>query len=192
MNGNGTSNGRIDTADFIRNLHVFNFLTRHNLESLFLHQATKKSISFVQMNLLRVLAQHPGQTVGNIARFMNVSYPAATKTIDKLVRLGFLKRKEDPHDRRIAHLFLTPSGQRSVDKYDQHKSDQINLVLERLGPQRAAEFNRQIHEFAAILVDVTPPAERPCIQCGAFDPEDCYDPEQDEFCNYLEPNCQAD
>ncbi|HEX9745487.1 MAG TPA: hypothetical protein VGB30_08675, partial [bacterium] len=72
---------------------------------------------------------------------------------------------------------------------DVYKSEQINLVLERLGAEKAGKFSDQLFEFAKALVDVTPPADRPCIQCGAFDPEDCYNPDDDEFCNFLEPNC---
>ncbi|HDS29884.1 MAG TPA: MarR family transcriptional regulator, partial [Firmicutes bacterium] len=107
-----------DVDEFIRNLHLFTHLTRHSIENRLVKNATDKQLSFCQMNLLRVLDESPGLTVGDVSRFMEVSYPAATKTIDKLVKFGFIRRKEDTKDRRVSHLFLTASGKRVIDKYN--------------------------------------------------------------------------
>ena len=63
-------NGKIEIDDFIRNLQLLAFLTRHYMEDRFIEEASEKPISFVHMNLLRILDSNPGQTVGDIAKFI--------------------------------------------------------------------------------------------------------------------------
>lgn len=176
----------LDVEEFIQNLHLFNYLTRHNMEDRFVQQATDKQISFVQMNLMRILAMHPGQTVGDVAKFMNVSYPAATKTIDKLVRLGFVRRKEDQQDRRIAHLHLTPVGKRAVDRYLQAKTDHVRRILDQFGDEKGQRLNDQLLEFSKAVVDVIPIRGGVCMQCGAFNPNHCYVAEREKSCGVLD------
>jgi DNA-binding MarR family transcriptional regulator len=180
------SRNSFDIDDFIQNLHLFTYLTRHNMEGRFVQFATEKQVSFVQMNLMRVLQQHPGQNVGDVARFMNVSYPAATKTIDKLVRLGFVKRREDSLDRRIAHLHLTPSGKKAVEKYLQHKSEMVRKVLGVYGEEKARQLSAHLFDFSRAVVDVIPIRGGVCMQCGAFDPAHCHAAEPEKSCGVLD------
>ncbi len=179
-------NGSYEIDEFVRNLQLLAFLTRHYIEARFVDDVTDKPISFVHINLLRILDEHPGRTVGDIARFMNVSYPAATKTVDKLVRLGLLRRREDPNDRRIAHLHLTSTGKRLVEKYAQLKREQIQQVINSFGKDRAIALGEQMRLFARHVVDSVPVRAGICLHCGAFDPKDCYTTESEKKCGYLE------
>jgi len=179
-------NGETEVDDFIRNLQLIAFLTRHYLESRFVDDVTDKPISFVHMNLLRVLDSNPGQTVGDIAKFMNVSYPAATKTIDKLVRLGLLRRREDTHDRRIAHLHLTSSGKKMVDKYIDLKRVKMLEIIDKFGQDKMHGLRTSMNQFAREIVDTIPIKAGICMQCGAFSPDHCYPTEEEKKCGYLE------
>jgi len=179
-------NGKLEVDEFIRNLQLLAFLTRHYLESQFVDEVAEKHFSFVHMNLLRILDTNPGLTVGDIAKFMSVSYPAATKTIDKLVRLGFLRRREDTHDRRIAHLHLTNSGKKMVDKYIDLKRDKILEVVDSFGRDSMRQLNTGMNQFARDVVDTIPIKSGVCIQCGAFSPDHCYPIEEEKKCGYLE------
>ncbi len=181
-----TTNGQLNVDEFIRNLQLLAFLTRHYVEGRFITDATEKPISFVHMNLLRILDQHPGRTVGDVAKYMNVSYPAATKTIDKLVKFGLLRRREDTQDRRIAHLHLTPAGKAMVEKYIVLKRDQIETVLDKFGLENAEQLNDHMHKFARNVVELIPIRAGVCMHCGAFDPEDCTPSVDEKSCGYLD------
>ncbi len=183
---NGPANGSSQTDSFIRNLQLMAFLTRHFLEGSYVDEVSDKPISFVHMNLLRILDKNPGKTVGDISKFMNVSYPAATKTIDKLVRLGFLRRREDSQDRRIAHLHLTPSGKKLVDKYINLKREQIDSVINQFGLDKAEQLNDHLSAFARKVVELNAIQPRGCIHCGAFDPGSCFPKKTEESCGYLD------
>jgi DNA-binding MarR family transcriptional regulator len=153
------------------------------MEGRFLGEITDHNVSFVQMNLLRVLHEHPGKTVGDVTKYMYVSYPAATKTIDKLAKLGYVKRKEDPGDRRIAHLHLTSAGEALVDEYERKKEQKIKHVIDRFGLGNAKELNGKLLEFARALLEEFSTDPSTCMHCGAFDPEFCLDSRDD--CGYL-------
>jgi len=189
MNGNG--NGELQVDEFTRNLQLIAFLTRHYIEGEFVAEATHKPISFVHMNLLRILGQNPGRTVGDVARFMNVSYPAATKTIDKLVRLRLVRRREDARDRRVAHLHLTSAGRRMVDKYIRVKREQIEGIIGRFGAAQASELNGHMQKFARCVVETIPIRAGVCLQCGAFSPEDCSPTVSEKTCGYLDRKAEA-
>lgn len=167
------SNGSISTEDFINSIHLLTHLARHNMEERFVDKIANGEISFVQMNLMRVLGENPGRTVGEVAAYMNVSYPAATKTIDKLVRLGFVKRKEDNRDRRIAHLQLTHQGQKVVEKYTEFRDEQIKKVLKHFEGNGVSGMTDKFLDLARALIDELGVIEGACLQCGAFSPEYC-------------------
>ena len=180
-----SKNGSDHTDTLIRNLQLIAFLTRHYLEGCFQDETSNKPISFVHMNLLRILDTNPGKTVGDIAKFMDVSYPAATKTIDKLVRLGFLRRREDAGDRRIAHLHLTSSGKKIVERCVKQKRERVEIVIKAFGRENSERFNEQLNAFARQTVDAIPIQSKGCIHCGAFDPGTCFPKNVESSCGYL-------
>jgi DNA-binding MarR family transcriptional regulator len=55
-----------------------------------------------------VAAESP--TVSRLAELLDVTKQAASKLADDMCRAGFLQRREDPADRRRAHLVLSPTG----------------------------------------------------------------------------------
>jgi DNA-binding MarR family transcriptional regulator len=179
-----STNGNVSADELIANLHLFTYLTHYNMEEKFIDHVTENQISFLQMNLMRILGLHSGLTVGEVARFMNVSYPAATKTIDKLVRLGYLKRKEDGKDRRIAHLLLTSHGQKLVDKYTTYKDEQMAKVLQHFRDDILNEINDRLLDLSRVIVDELKVSSANCMHCGAFDPSFCHTAGKDE-CGYL-------
>jgi DNA-binding MarR family transcriptional regulator len=73
--------------------------------------------------LLTVFLTPPPHTVRGLAAVLNVSNPAITRALDRLGRLGYIKRKRDQEDRRNVlvqrtvkgSVFLTEFGQMVID-----------------------------------------------------------------------------
>ncbi|OYQ34625.1 MarR family transcriptional regulator [Niveispirillum lacus] len=73
--------------------------------------------------LLTVFLTPPPHTVRGLATTLNVSKPAITRALDRLGRLGYIKRKRDQEDRRNVlvqrtvkgSVFLTEFGQMVID-----------------------------------------------------------------------------
>jgi DNA-binding MarR family transcriptional regulator len=71
-------------------------------------------LTLTQIKLLHHLedAEHE-RTLKELAELVLVSLPAASRTVDDLVRRGFVERHEDVEDRRMKRVSLTDNG-RSV------------------------------------------------------------------------------
>jgi DNA-binding MarR family transcriptional regulator len=66
--------------------------------------------------------------MSDLAHYMNVTTAAMTGMIDRLVRDGYLKRHDDPSDRRIIRVYLTKKGKNTVKDTIEHKRKMtINL-----------------------------------------------------------------
>lgn len=73
--------------------------------------------------LLTVYLTPPPHTVRGLALILNISKPAITRALDRLGRLGYVKRKRDTEDRRNVlvqrtvkgSVYLTEFGQMVID-----------------------------------------------------------------------------
>ncbi|MCB9946492.1 MAG: MarR family transcriptional regulator [Rhodospirillaceae bacterium] len=60
--------------------------------------------------LLTVYMTDPPHTVRGLAQHLNVSKPAITRALDRLGRLGYIRRKVDQTDRRNVLVQRTVKG----------------------------------------------------------------------------------
>lgn len=69
-------------------------------------------LTLTQYNILRILnGQHgTGISIGAVRERMLERNPDLTRTLDRLVRKGLIRREVCPGDRRQAELYLTPQG----------------------------------------------------------------------------------
>ena len=79
-------------------------------------------LSFTQVKALHVL-DNPDDVVSvkDLADLLGLSFPAASRTVEGLLRRGYLERREDAQDRRVKRVSLTPSGTRLVLKLNRER-----------------------------------------------------------------------
>jgi len=65
-----------------------------------------------QIAILALVAKHPGESNKILARTLGLSAPVVTRTADKLVELGLMKRHIAVRDRRKVALVVTSAGTR--------------------------------------------------------------------------------
>src|SRR5690348_2656212 len=63
---------------------------------------------------MRIIASHPGCRVQDVADGLGISVGGASKSADRLERGGWVRRVDNPADRRSSMLELTPAGKRMV------------------------------------------------------------------------------
>jgi DNA-binding MarR family transcriptional regulator len=63
-----------------------------------------------QAFLLRMILSRPGSLQGDLAREMNISKATASRTLDGLVRLGFVRRAESSQDGRGVEVYPTEAA----------------------------------------------------------------------------------
>jgi len=70
----------------------------------FLEWAQDDLLTCRQMAILMTVRANPGVSTGAIAEVLGLNKPAVTRTADKLVALGLLRRMRDPNDMRMVRL----------------------------------------------------------------------------------------
>jgi DNA-binding MarR family transcriptional regulator len=73
-------------------------------------------LSFSQVNTLMRLHFTGEADVTDIAEQLGISNAAASQLVDRLVKMSLLERREDPDDRRIKRLALSPAGHAQAEK----------------------------------------------------------------------------
>ncbi|OGB88954.1 MAG: hypothetical protein A3G35_17135 [candidate division NC10 bacterium RIFCSPLOWO2_12_FULL_66_18] len=71
-------------------------------------------VSISQCHILDVLAEEGDLTMQQLAKRMFKSVSTMTRVVSQLVRRGYVKRHQDPEDRRIVHVSITPQGKAIV------------------------------------------------------------------------------
>ncbi|WP_029006587.1 MarR family winged helix-turn-helix transcriptional regulator [Azorhizobium doebereinerae] len=63
-----------------------------------------------QESVLKLLVEHDGRTMGDLAAALRVRPPTASKTIARLTTQGLVERRATDGDGRLVRVFLTASG----------------------------------------------------------------------------------
>jgi len=106
-------------------------------------------VSMPQLSTLMRLYHQGACGVSDIGSHLGVTNAAASQMIDRLVQQGLLERSEDPNDRRVKHIQVTPKGRRLVD-------DGIGarrLWMEELTTELSAEDQELITRALILLTE---------------------------------------
>lgn len=91
-------------------------------------------LTMAQARALMVIGSAGAIHGRGLARALGVGHPAASKLVDQLVERGYVRRDDDPEDRRIVWLRLTPHGQEVFDRFTVAGRTALRAVLATLGP----------------------------------------------------------
>ena len=79
-------------------------------------RVTEDGLTVAQIRALMALKKRPQATVGDLAKFADVTPATMTVTLDQLDSAGVVVRARSPHDRRVVLVSLTERGQALVAK----------------------------------------------------------------------------
>jgi DNA-binding MarR family transcriptional regulator len=96
-------------------------------------------LSVAQFRALAFLGRNQNAMLGDVASFLALTLPAASKLIDGLVTAGFAGREIDLADRRKVALTLTAAGRR---KYAAALKASADYLAERMSLLEAADRER--------------------------------------------------
>lgn len=159
--------------DFLGSAQVFASSVNNVIEERLLRQVGPRQLTFSQFKLLKLLALTDAQTIGDVAAFLGVSNPAASKAVDKLVRQGLLARSEAKADRRATELSLTESSRRVLAAYDAVKNRKLTGIFRQFSPDDLRRTSELLDQLSAGIVDHTAKAEDLCLQCGIYYRKKC-------------------
>lgn len=89
------------------------------------------------------------RTAGELGARLDLSSGAATRTVDRLERLGYVERVRDPEDRRRVGLYLTQGAEEVTGEFFGRVATMVEGMIEGYAEAElavVARFLAQIHE----------------------------------------------
>jgi DNA-binding MarR family transcriptional regulator len=87
-------------------------------------------ITLPRFDLLAQLDRAPdGMTLGELSQRMMVSNGNITGLVDRLAEQGLIRRRTQPHDRRVQIVSLTPEGQKFFRSMAQINADWVGDIF---------------------------------------------------------------
>jgi DNA-binding MarR family transcriptional regulator len=127
---------------------------------LFLRESTRlfrpQGLTAAQFNVLNLLAAPEaagGLSQRELADMLVVDRSNVTGLIDRMEKAGWVRRADDPADRRVYRVQFTASGKKLWQKVAPAYADVVRQVTERLG-------ERQMRDALALLATLREDATR--------------------------------
>ena len=110
-------------------------------------------LSITQIKTLDMLSGCADEvSVKELSERLGMSLPSASRTVEALLRRGWLERREDEHDRRIKRIRLTDGGRDVVARVNGVRLKGLERFARSLAPAERAELSRALiaaHESAS-------------------------------------------
>ena len=99
----------------------------------------------IQVMLLFFLQKMDGSSLTQISQGLMLENPTVTGLIDRLEKLGYVKRSDHPNDRRVYLIYLTEKGNKVAHK--------ALPIVKRLNEQIKEGYSeREIESFKKVLI----------------------------------------
>lgn len=126
-------------------------------------------LPMMQVRCLHVIQREEGQKMHDLAAKMETTLPAMSQIVDRLVKRGMVERHNDPTDRRVVRLRLSPEAQTTLEEARQGRDARLEATLTHLEPDALAkviEGLRLLAGAAERMTEAEPPQDHPEGQGG--------------------------
>lgn len=106
-------------------------------------------LSMRQIYYLDVIANLSNPTPTELAMSVNVTKPSISAAIDRLEKLGLVRKAGSDEDRRSYHLHLTEKGVTVADFHDRLHRQMAGRLIEGLTPKESEQFLSLVTKIAA-------------------------------------------
>ncbi len=118
-----------------------------------------RPVTLSQLELLIVIERSAPVSVGRVARLLGVSNPAASKSVDRLVRRGLVRRGESTADRRTVVLELTADGRSLLGDGQRVIQRALDETFAGVAPGGLCEAAERLEWLAEVAIERGPGRE---------------------------------
>jgi DNA-binding MarR family transcriptional regulator len=111
----------------------------------------KGKITIHQYITLELLTNNESVKMKDIAKELNITFPAATGLVNRLHRMGMVKRAPGENDRRVIYITSTGKGREIVKQVRSHRQKAIQEVFGGLTEKERTDYLRIIKKVKNIL-----------------------------------------
>jgi len=159
--------------EFLGSAHIFYSAVGEAVEKRLLREVAGTQLTFSQLKLLRLVDLADAQSVSDVAAFLGVSNPAASKAVDRLVRRKLLHRAEGKADRRAIRLSLTEESRRLLSAYEEARERELTRTFEKFSESELRGAARLLDQLSADILEQEDHQAEHCFQCGIYFRENC-------------------
>jgi len=117
---------------------------------MFAHALEPLGLRPAHFGVLRLIAADPGLTQQELAQRTLIDPSSMVAVLDELEELGYAERRPDPADRRKHAIFLTPDGQRMLERAQAVATEMTKEVLAPLDAGEIEELRRLLRKLAGV------------------------------------------
>lgn len=125
-------------------LHSFHAI-RNITRAKSLHLGPQNHITHTQWFVLTIIDQFKKRNIKDVAEALEMSSSAATQLVDPLVKRGYVTRQEDPGDRRLIQLELSPKGKKHIAATKIPRINEMAKIFDPLTNKELEQFV-QLHK----------------------------------------------
>ena len=111
-------------------------------------------LSAPRLSALSVVVFGGPLTLGELARAEQVKPPTMTRIVTGLEREGLVKRKGDPHDRRLTHIEATSKGQKVLTAGRARRVKKLATAVSRMEKKELAELRRGVQLLRDVVASM--------------------------------------
>ncbi len=111
---------------------------RHSMRGFFLH-TRQHGLSVTQIAALFQIRRKGTSSVSDIGDELQVTNPAASQLLERLVQQGLVARSEDPVDRRLKQIALTRRGDSLLREGLQARQKWLEELVKTMQPDEQAQ-----------------------------------------------------
>lgn len=158
--------------DFLGSLHVFYSAVNELIEEQ-LREDLGGELTIAQLKLLKLVASANIESISDAATFCRVSNAAASKSVDRLVRRGLVRRIESSDDRRVTHLSTTEQGTALLERYETAQNHVLDGMFRQFMPSDFIQTTKLLDRLSADLVELEASPQELCFRCGIYFRDSC-------------------
>ncbi len=102
-------------------------------------------ITMQQFIVLKLVAEKGSPRMTDLAEELGVTLGNMTTMAERLLKHGYIVRKDDPDDRRIVRIGLTAGGKELLARAAERKRKTMEMIISKISPEDRASL-RQIME----------------------------------------------
>ena len=91
-------------------------------------------VSLLGFQVLAILEMREAIPMGHLAEELDVALPNATGLVNRMEERGLVARRDDPADRRVVLVELTPAGRRLISDMESERRERMGKLFGHLDP----------------------------------------------------------
>lgn len=110
----------------------------------YLHYEYTENVTYQTVRIIEYIEREKDVTVGQIAKFLNVSHNTASEHVKRLIQKGFVQKVRSISDERKVFVLLTDAGYRVLCTNTMLDIEKLKRVFEDMGENEVQSLQRSL------------------------------------------------